>query len=145
MPASFFSAVHPRFQTPYVTTILTGVVVGVLSSLASIDEMVNLTNIGTLFAFVLVAVGVLVLRRTNPNAHRPFRTPLVPLVPILGILVCGYMMASLPRDTWIRLIVWMLLGIVIYFLYGRNHSVLQRTGHQVLETEPSRPNYTEEK
>ncbi|MGH7646606.1 MAG: APC family permease, partial [Gemmatimonadaceae bacterium] len=82
-------------------------------------------NIGTLLAFAIVCAGVIVLRRTRPDLHRPFRTPLVPLVPILGILCCGGLMAGLPKDTWIRLIVWLLIGLVIYFGYGRYHSRLQ--------------------
>jgi APA family basic amino acid/polyamine antiporter len=89
----------------------------------------ELVSIGTLLAFVIVCGGIIYLRYAEPNRERPFKTPLVPLVPILGILICGYMMASLPADTWIRLIVWMALGLVIYFAYSRSHSVLGRTGH----------------
>jgi APA family basic amino acid/polyamine antiporter len=117
--------VHPKYQTPYITTILTGVFVGLLAGLANIDEVVELTNIGTLFAFVLVAVGILVLRRTNPDAHRPFRTPFVPLVPILAILSCGYLMAQLPWPTWERFFIWLALGLVVYFAYGYRHSKLR--------------------
>jgi APA family basic amino acid/polyamine antiporter len=117
--------VHPKYQTPYITTILTGVFVGLLAGLANIDEVVELTNIGTLFAFVLVAVGILVLRRTNPDAHRPFRTPFVPLVPILAIVSCGYLMAQLPWPTWERFFIWLALGLVVYFAYGYRHSKLR--------------------
>ena len=94
--------VHPRFRTPHVTTILTGVFVAVCSSVANINELVELTNIGTLFAFVLVAAGIIILRRTDPNRPRPFRTPLVPWVPLAAIACCGYLMFELPRVTWIR-------------------------------------------
>jgi APA family basic amino acid/polyamine antiporter len=86
----------------------------------------ELVSIGTLLAFVIVCAGVIVLRYSNPNAPRPFRTPMVPLVPILGILICGYMMRGLPGDTWLRLIIWMVLGLVIYFAYGIRHSRLGR-------------------
>jgi len=81
-------------------------------------------SIGTLLAFVIVCAGIIILRRTQPDLPRPFKTPLVPLVPILGILICGYMMWGLPTDTWLRLIIWMALGLAIYFLYGRHHSKL---------------------
>ena len=117
--------VHPKYQTPHVTTILTGVFVGLLAGLANIDEIVELTNIGTLFAFVLVAVGILILRRTNPHAHRPFRTPLVPAVPLLAIGSCGYLMFKLPWQTWERFFIWMALGLVVYFAYGYRHSKLR--------------------
>ena len=117
--------VHPKYHTPHVTTILTGVFVGLLAGLANIDEIVELTNIGTLFAFVLVALGVLVLRRTNPDAPRPFRAPLVPLVPILAILSCGYLMAELPWPTWERFFIWLAIGLVVYFAYGYRHSKLR--------------------
>src|SRR5579875_392221 len=117
-----FSRVHPRFQTPYIPTILTGIAVGVAAALLPIQEIAELTNIGTLFAFVLVCLGVWILRYAEPGLVRPFRTPLVPLVPILGALFCGYLMSSLPTVTWIRFFIWMGIGFVIYFGYGRYHS-----------------------
>ncbi len=122
---SWAARVHPKYKTPHVTTIMTGVFVGLLAGLANIDEIVELTNIGTLFAFVLVAVGVLVLRRTNPEAPRPFRVPLVPLVPLLAIVSCGYLMVQLPWPTWERFIIWLALGLLVYFAYGYRHSKLR--------------------
>jgi APA family basic amino acid/polyamine antiporter len=119
-----FAAVHPRFKTPHVTTILTGVAVGVTSMFTSIDEMVDLTNIGTLFAFVLVCTGILILRRREPQRPRAFRTPFVPLTPILGILACIYLMTGLPAITWLRFGGWLIIGITVYFLYGYRHSRL---------------------
>jgi len=119
--------VHPKYKTPHVTTILTGVFVGLLAGLANIDEIVELTNIGTLFAFVLVAVGILVLRHTNPDAPRPFRTPFVPAVPILAIVCCSYLMLQLPWQTWERFFIWLAIGLVVYFAYGYHHSKLRAT------------------
>ncbi len=118
--------VHPKYKTPHVTTIITGVVVGLIAGFANIDEIVELTNIGTLFAFVLVAVGILVLRHTNPAAPRPFRTPFVPAVPILAILSCVYLMVQLPWHTWERFIIWLGLGLIVYFAYGHRHSKLRK-------------------
>jgi APA family basic amino acid/polyamine antiporter len=117
-----FSRVHPRFRTPHIPTILTGIAVGIAAALLPIQEIAELTNIGTLFAFVLVCLGVWILRSIEPDMHRPFRTPLVPLVPILGVVFCTYLMASLPGLTWIRFVVWLAVGLVIYFTYGRYHS-----------------------
>ena len=117
-----FGKVHPKFQTPYVTTIVTGIVAAAVAGFFPIALLGELVSIGTLLAFVIVCVGVMVLRYARPNIPRPFRTPLVPIVPVLGILICGYMMYSLPRDTWTRLVVWMLAGLAIYFLYGKRNS-----------------------
>ena len=116
--------VHPRFRTPYVTTILTGVFVGIPAMFVDINEAIEFTNIGTLFAFVLVSLGVIVLRRTDPDRHRPFRCPGVPVLPLLSVVSCGVLMAYLPLITWIRFVVWQLVGVSLYFLYGRRHSRL---------------------
>ena len=121
-----FGKVHPKFQTPYVTTILTGSVAAIVAGLFDVGTLAELVNIGTLLAFVIVCAGIIVLRYVNPNIERPFRTPFVPLVPILGILICGYIMTGLPRETWDRLIVWLVIGLVIYFSYGKRHSKLGR-------------------
>ena len=117
--------VHPRFRTPHVTTILTGVAVGLFAAIANINEVVELTNIGTLFAFVVVAVGILVLRYTDPNRVRPFRTPWVPLVPLGAIVSCAYLMLQLPAATWIRFVVWLAIGLGFYFVYGVHKSKLR--------------------
>ena len=114
--------VHPKFRTPYVTTILTGVVVAVCAMFTSIDEMVDLTNIGTLFAFILVCIGILILRKREPNRPRAFKTPWVPVVPILGVVSCLYLMYGLPWITWIRFGLWLLVGMVVYFFYGFRRS-----------------------
>ncbi len=123
LPQSF-ARVHPKYKTPHVTTILTGLVVGVTSMFTSIDEMVDLTNIGTLFAFVLVCTGIIILRKREPDRPRAFRTPLVPLVPLLGIGSCFYLMLGLPWITWMRFGFWLLAGMVIYLLYGYRKSRL---------------------
>jgi len=117
-----FGKVHPRFRTPYVTTILTGSIAALISGFFPIDILGELVSIGTLFAFCIVCGGTLVLRYRRPDLARPFRTPWVPLVPILGILSCAGLMLSLPPATWVRLFVWMIIGWVIYFLYGKSHS-----------------------
>ncbi len=124
VPRSFFADVHPRFQTPWKSTIAIGVFVSMLAGLLPIDSLLHLTNIGTLFAFVVVCSAVLIMRRINPEAHRPFRCPLVPIVPVLGIGACLLLMFSLPAANWWRLFAWLALGMCIYFLYGRRHSVL---------------------
>jgi APA family basic amino acid/polyamine antiporter len=121
----FFARIHPRFRTPHVTTILTGIVVGGVAMITDIGSLSDLTNIGTLFAFVLVCLGVILLRRSDPNRPRPFRVPLVPLFPLLGVLFCVALMLSLPIETWIRFFGWLIVGLVIYFLYSVRHSRLR--------------------
>jgi APA family basic amino acid/polyamine antiporter len=126
LPKGFFGDVHPKFRTPWKSTILTGVFVALMAGLLPLRILAEMTNIGTLFAFVIVCAAVLVMRRTNPTANRPFRAPLYPFVPILGILTCLLLMFSLPAENWYRLIVWMAIGLVIYFTYSRYHSELRK-------------------
>ena len=120
-----FSAVHPRFQTPWLATILTGAIATLVAGLFPIGLLGELVSIGTLLAFAIVCAGILVLRLTDPEIDRPFRTPMVWIVSPLGVFFCLYLMYGLPRDTWARLIVWMAIGLVIYFSYGRRHSKLE--------------------
>ncbi len=120
----WFGKIHPKYRTPHVTTILTGVFVGFFSAIANIDEIVQLTNIGTLFAFVLVCVGILVLRKREPDRPRKFRAPWVPLTPVLGILMCLFLMFKLPALTWLRFALWLAAGLVLYFVYGMRRSRL---------------------
>src|SRR6185312_9132168 len=117
--------VHPTFRTPYLSTIYTGIGVAFFTGMFPIRILGQLVNIGTLLAFVLVCAGVWILRHTRPDLERPFRTPFVPLVPVLGILSCLGLMLTLPLDTWIRLGVWLVIGLAIYFGYSRKHSVLR--------------------
>jgi len=117
--------VHPRFRTPYLSTIYTGIAVCFATGLLPLQLLGTWVNIGTLLAFVLVCAGVWILRYTRPDLERPFRTPLVPLVPILGILSCLGLMLTLPLDTWIRLAVWLVIGFAVYFGYSRKHSTLR--------------------
>lgn len=125
LPA-YFSRVHPRYRTPHITTFWTGVAVAVVAAVANINEIVELTNIGTLFAFVLVCAGVIILRYRDPGRPRGFRTPLVPLVPLLGIASCVYLMAGLPWVTWVRFAGWLAAGVVVYALFGWRKSKLRR-------------------
>jgi APA family basic amino acid/polyamine antiporter len=124
VPRHFFGDVHPKFRTPWRSTILVGVFVATLTGFLPIDALLHLTNIGTLLAFVIVCAAVLIMRQTNPDAERPFRAPFYPVVPILGILSCLLLMFSLPAANWYRLIAWMAIGLVIYFSYSYKHSVL---------------------
>lgn len=124
LPRSFFAAVHPRFRTPWKSTIVTGLFVGVLAAFLPITVLLTLVNMGTLFAFVVVCAAVLVMRRTAPDVHRPFRAPFVPFVPLMGIASCLLLMFSLPPENWLRLFVWAAIGLAIYFGYGRSRSVL---------------------
>jgi basic amino acid/polyamine antiporter, APA family len=155
-----FAKIHPKYRTPHVTTIWIGIGVAVLSAFANLDVFVELTNIGTLFAFILVCIGIMVLRRRDPDRPRAFRTPLVPLTPILGILICLYLIigvpipektagglgftitriGGLPWETWVRFAVWLVIGLVIYFLYGHRHSRLRaRELHPASGPPPSEP------
>lgn len=131
VPKGFFGDVHPKFRTPHKSTILIGVFVAVLTGFLPLGFLLHLTNIGTLFAFVVVCTAVLIMRKKYPDAERPFRCPGVPLIPILGILCCLMLMFSLPADNWLRLLVWLAIGMLIYFFYGRHHSVMAtHTLHQ---------------
>ncbi len=116
------AVVNPRFGTPARLTLIFGALISVIAAFVPLSDIVLLVNIGTLFAFILVNLGVIVLRRTKPDMERPFRTPLVPIVPGIGIVLCLYLMKDLPLDTWIRFFVWLAIGLVIYALYGYRHS-----------------------
>ncbi|OYZ44640.1 MAG: amino acid transporter, partial [Sphingobacteriales bacterium 24-40-4] len=118
----FFAAVHPKFRTPWKTNLFFLVFVSLFAGLVPVSDLGHMVSIGTLFAFTLVCIGIMVLRKSLPNAVRPFRTPFVPFVPVMGILVCLYLMYSLPTESWIRLFIWMGLGVIIYFIYGKQHS-----------------------
>ncbi|MEU9981651.1 amino acid permease [Streptomyces sp. NPDC050856] len=122
----FFSRVHPQFKTPYRATVLLGVLIAIIAGFTSISELATLVNIGTLFAFVVVALGVIILRRTRPDLPRAFRTPLVPWLPIASVAASLWLMLNLPAETWLRFGIWMAIGVVVYFVYGRAHSRLGR-------------------
>jgi basic amino acid/polyamine antiporter, APA family len=117
--------VHPKFRTPYISSITVGIFVAIFASVIPIGILGELVSIGTLLAFVIVCAGVWVLRRKQPELPRPFKTPLVPLVPILGMLISFALMAALPLDTWLRMVIWLAIGLFIYFGYGRHHSRVQ--------------------
>jgi basic amino acid/polyamine antiporter, APA family len=135
LPRKFFAAIHPRFRTPWKNTILVGLLAAIVGSVTPIDDIGKMVNIGTLLAFVIVCTAVMVLRKTNPAQERPFRTPWVPVVPILGVVFNGYMMYKLGWINWARLIGWLIIGLFIYFGYSRYHSRLQQ---QPTEGEPER-------
>ncbi|MEU8589304.1 amino acid permease [Streptomyces sp. NPDC048664] len=120
----FFSHVHPRFKTPHRPTVLLGGVIAVIAGFTSLSELAELVNIGTLFAFVVVAIGVVILRRTRPDLPRSFRTPLVPVIPALSVCASLWLMLNLPTETWLRFVVWLALGVILYCCYGRRHSRL---------------------
>jgi APA family basic amino acid/polyamine antiporter len=122
LPKKFFAEVHPRFRTPFRNTFLVGALAGIVGALTPIDDIGKMVNIGTLLAFVIVCIAVMVLRRTEPTKERPFRTPWVPFVPIMGILFNGYMMIKLGWLNWVRLVVWLVVGLVVYFTYSVKHS-----------------------
>ncbi|MFN8307080.1 MAG: amino acid permease [Ferruginibacter sp.] len=123
-----FSDLHPKFSTPYKCNLLFAVFVSLFAGFVPVKIVGELVSMGTLFAFVLVCIGVMIMRKTEPNANRPFKTPLVPIIPILGILVCFAMMVSLPGLTWINMLGWMVIGLLVYFLYSAKHSKLRNPG-----------------
>ncbi len=130
LPTRFFGSVHPKYRTPWKATIATGIFVGIFAAFVPLRILAELVNIGTLLAFVIVCVSVLIMRRTHPEVKRPFRCPGMPYTPILGAIFCAVLMFSLPAENWLRLLVWLLIGLGIYFFYGRRHG-------KVWEQEPS--------
>jgi len=121
-----FSRVHHAFKTPYVTTVLTGLIVAIFAAFTNIEEMVDLTNIGTLFAFVLVCIGVVILRAKEPGRKRDFKVPFSPYVPLFGAAACFFLMTALPTITWYRFFIWLIIGLVVYFSYGMHHSLMNK-------------------
>jgi len=128
------SKIHPRFRTPYLSSMVVGLFVAILATLVPLNVLDEMTSVGTLLAFVLVSIGVMVMRKTHPQLHRPFRTPLVPVVPILGVLMSGLLIVSLSYWTQLRLIVWLLIGLAIYFTYGVKHSRVRHSVQQPAES-----------
>ncbi len=139
LPRGFFGAVHEKFRTPWKSTILTGAFVATAAALVPLHILAELVNIGTLLAFVLVCASVLIMRKTNPKAERPFRVPWVPLVPICGMVFCLTLMLSLGRENWLRLFIWLAIGLVIYFVYGRGHSLLNTIKEEKISFQDRRP------
>jgi APA family basic amino acid/polyamine antiporter len=133
VPKKVFASVHPTFKTPWISTILIGVCVAGMTAFLPIDALLHLTNIGTLFAFVIVCAAVIVMRKVNPNAPRPFRCPMVPIIPTAGILCCLLLMLSLPAANWLRLFVWLAIGLGIYFAYGMHHSTQGKNLREALK------------
>lgn len=125
----FFSKVHSRYKTPYVNTIIIGAIIASVASFSNIDEMVDLTNIGTLFAFILVCFGVIILRIKEPHRHRAFKVPLNPVTPLLGIIACVFLMTGLPAVTWLRFVIWLVIGLFVYFIFSRTNSELHKLHH----------------
>ena len=125
MLPKFFSNIHHKFRTPWISSITVGLVVAVFASTIPLDKLGEMTSIGTLLAFIIVCAGVLVLRKRSPELARPFRAPFMPVTAILGILISLAMMLGLPGETWLRLVIWLAVGLVIYFSYGRFHSRVQ--------------------
>ena len=120
----FFSTLHSKNRTPYKTNLLFMIFVSVFAGFVPVSDLGHMVSIGTLFAFALVCIGVIVMRKTNPDAERGFRVPFVPVFPIVGVIICLILMAGLPIVSWERLAIWMVIGVVIYFLYGKRNSVL---------------------
>jgi APA family basic amino acid/polyamine antiporter len=120
----WLSSIHPRYGTPWAISLIAGVTVALIATFVPLTTLADMVNIGTLFAFVLVSIGVIVLRRTQPDLPRAFRTPAVPLIPVLAVIACAFLMLNLGSLTWWRFLVWMVLGFAVYFLYGYRHSRL---------------------
>jgi len=125
---SLFGRVHPRFRTPHLSTMLTGVVVALTAGLLPLSTLSQLVSMGTLLAFTLACAGIIILRRTAPSLERPFRTPGMPWVPVFGALACVVQMVGLPWETWARLVIWLILGMLVYFGYGRQRALAAREG-----------------
>jgi APA family basic amino acid/polyamine antiporter len=138
LPRKFFAAIHPKWRTPWKNTFLVGMLAAIVGSLTPIDDIGKMVNIGTLLAFVIVCIAIMVLRHTNPGQPRPFRTPWVPLVPVLGIISNGYMMYKLGWVNWARLIIWLVIGLVVYFTYGQKHSRVQKMARDRRQLEAAR-------
>jgi APA family basic amino acid/polyamine antiporter len=128
LPKKFFAEIHPKYRTPFKNTLAVGLLAAIVGSITPIDDIGKMVNIGTLLAFIIVCIAVMVLRNTNPDQARPFRTPWVPVVPILGILFNGYMMYKLGWINWARLIIWLIIGLIVYFTYSVKHSKVRNPG-----------------